>query len=395
MTTKVNYASIPTDHLTEVRHTRLASIDALRGLVIVIMLIDHIRDTFFLHVQVADPVNVADTSSGMFLIRLLSSLCAPIFVLLTGLSAYLYGVKHSKNQTAKFLLSRGLILMLLELTVINFAWTGQLPPSMIYLQVIWCIGLSMVLVAGLIYLPKLAQWIVAIGLIFGHNALDTIQLTSLDSLHTIWALLHQRDVIELTSNISARSSYPLLPWPGVMLLGYLIGVYFTDNVDSTKRWSFLIKAGVGLIVLFTILRLTNTYGDLPWASGDHWYVTAMSFLALTKYPPSLLFLLSTLGVGALLLALFEHKRLSNHLTILVNFGSAPMFFYIVHLYIIRLGYLAVFVIFGANQGKYFGFDSLAYLWLVFVIVMPPLYYLTRWFGRLKQRRKDIRWLKYF
>ena len=211
----------------------------------------------------------------------------------------------------------------------------------------------------------------------------------------IWALLHQRDVIGLTSNISARSSYPLLPWPGVMLLGYLIGVYFTDNVDSAKRRSFLLKAGVGLIILFTILRLTNTYGDSPWASGEHWYITAMSFLALTKYPPSLLFLLSTLGVGALLLALFEHKRLSNYLNVLVNFGSAPMFFYIVHLYVIRLGYLAVFVIVGANQGKYFGFDSLIYLWLVFVIVMPPLYYLTRWFGRLKQRRKDIRWLKYF
>ena len=375
--------------------SRLASIDALRGLVIIIMLLDHIRDTYFIHIQLSDPVNVTETSVGLFLVRLLSSLCAPVFIFLTGLSACLYGFQHSKIQLAKFLLSRGLILMLLEVTVINFAWTGQLSPSIVYLQVIWCIGLSMVVMAGLIYLPRPFQWVLALGLIFGHNLLDAIELTTADNLHTLWALLHQRDLIPLSVELSARSSYPLLPWPGVMLFGYLLGPYFKKEITVNKRVSGLLTAAGFILATFVLIRFVNGYGDHPWFTGEHWYISVMSFLSLTKYPPSLLYLLLTLGVGFILLALFERKQNSVFIKVLADFGSAPMFFYIVHLYMIRLAYLAIFKTVGANQGKFFGFDHLAWLWLVFVIALPPLYFLTRWFGQLKQRRKDIAWLKYF
>ncbi|GHG01525.1 DUF1624 domain-containing protein [Thalassotalea marina] len=374
---------------------RLASIDALRGLVIVFMLIDHLRDMFYLHVQVADPVNVNVTEPALFLLRLLSSLCAPIFVLLTGLSAYLYGLHHTKQEVAKFLFKRGAILVLLELTVISVAWTGSIPPSKLYLQVIWVIGLSMMLMSALIYLPKKVQWGLAITLIAGHNALDSIQLPSEHTFHTIWAILHQRDWLQITDSLSARTSYPLIPWPGIMLLGYLLGCCFNPVISAQSRQKQLLKLSGGFMVCFILIRMSNLYGDAPWFVGEHFGITLMSFFALTKYPPSLLFTLFTLSIGFVLLVWFEQRQQSKLTKILLDFGSAPMFFYISHLYIIGITYLLCVNIWGKNQGKYFGFDHLGWLWLLFVLMIVPLYFATKWFGKLKQRRKDIRWLKYF
>ncbi|MDP2561922.1 DUF1624 domain-containing protein [Psychrobium sp. 1_MG-2023] len=375
--------------------SRLASIDALRGLVIVIMLIDHIRDVFFLHVQIGDPVNVLDTDFSHFILRLLSSLCAPIFVLLTGLSAYLYSLHHSRKQLAQFLFSRGLLLVMLEITVISIAWTGTVPPEKLYLQVIWVIGLSMILMSMFIYLPRSALWLIAIVGIAGHNMLDNIILDSQHHLHTLWAIIHQRDWIELTTTLKARTSYPLVPWPSIMVLGFLIGPLIYNSTTNQLNPRRLLQIGGGLLVSFVLLRSLNVYGDSPWFGGDHIGITIMSFFALTKYPPSLLFILFTSGVGCLILAYFDSRTTNYLVRPLTHFGSAPMFFYITHLYMIGISYLVFVISFGKTQGKYFGFDHLGYLWLMFIVLIIPLYFMTRWFGRLKQRRRDIRWLKYF
>lgn len=374
---------------------RLINIDALRGLVIVFMLIDHLRDMFYLHVQVADPVDVTVTEPALFLLRLLSSLCAPIFVLLTGLSAYLYALNHSKHEVAKFLFTRGAILILLELTVISVAWTGSIPPSKLYLQVIWVIGLSMMLMSVLIYLPNKLQWAIAILLIVGHNALDNIYLPSDHRFHTIWAILHQRDWLVLTETLKARTSYPLIPWPGIMLLGYLLGRLFQPSTPAEFRYKKLLQLSIFFMISFILIRVVNLYGDTAWFIGENLGITVMSFFALTKYPPSLLFTLFTLSIGFILLVWFEKKPTNKLTKICVNFGSAPMFFYISHLYVIGILYLVCVNIWGKTQGKYFGFDHLGWLWFLFCLMIVPLYFATKWFGQLKQRRKDIRWLKYF
>ncbi|MBQ4827986.1 DUF1624 domain-containing protein [Alteromonas sp. MMG017] len=375
--------------------TRLASIDALRGLVIVIMFIDHLRDYFFSYLIIDDPINVTTADTAQFVIRLFSSVCAPMFVLLTGISAYLYGQSHSKREVSTFLLKRGLFLMLLELTVVNTAWTGKIPPDTFYLQVIWAIGLSMVALSLFIHLPKPTQWLIVLTGIAGHNVLDGFVLSSNHSLHTAWSLFHQRDWIMITDSVSARTSYPLLPWPCVMLLGYQLGKVFEPKINSKTRQLSLAKQGLLSLAVFFLVRTVNVYGDKQWTANGDGGTTLMSFFALTKYPPSLLFLLFTLGVGLLLMACIERWKDSRLTHLLVPLGTAPMFFYILHLYLIGITYLLCVSFFGANHGERFGFDKMWQLWTVFAILMPPLYYATLWFGQLKQRRKDIRWLKYF
>ncbi len=186
---------------------RLLAIDALRGLVIVIMLLDHVRETFFLHQQVGDPMDVSATSPALFFSRLLTHLCAPAFVFLAGLSAWLYGAGN-RGATAAFLAKRGVFLIALELLVVNFAWTFQFPPSVIYLQVIWVIGLSMLALAALLWLPRAALAAVGLVLVAGHNALDAVHFAAGHAMHLPWAVLHDRGWIELGDTLRMRTSYP-------------------------------------------------------------------------------------------------------------------------------------------------------------------------------------------
>ncbi|MEM9669186.1 MAG: heparan-alpha-glucosaminide N-acetyltransferase domain-containing protein [Pseudomonadota bacterium] len=375
--------------------SRIGSIDALRGVVMVIMLIDHIRETFYLHKQVADPVDVTTTEPELFFIRFLSSLCAPVFVFLTGLGAWLYGRSHTRAETSAFLLKRGLFLILLEVTVINFSWTGQLPPSTIYLQVIWVIGLAMVALAGLLYLPRIALFALAVLLVAGHHVLEPISVEPGSFWHPVWAIIYQRDWIEFGESLRARTSYPLLPWIGVIGLGYVIGPWFSSEVSPSTRMRRLTLAGIGALIAFIILRWLNIYGDAPRIVDPDTATALMSFLSLTKYPPSLFFNLSTLGVGALLLAGFERLGDNKTLARLSVFGAAPMFFYIMHLYVLKIIYVICLVLFGKNQGDYFGLSSVATLMPVFVVLLTLFYFPTSWFSRLKRRRRDIGWLKYF
>lgn len=375
---------------------RLLCIDALRGLVIVFMLLDHVRETFLLHRQVSDPMDAASTDPWLFLSRTLAHLCAPVFVLLTGLSAYLYGEKHQgKAAVSAFLFKRGLVLVLLEFTLVSLAWTLELPPKVIYLQVIWAIGLSMIALAGLVWLPRPLLVVIGVLIVAGHNLLDPLHFAAGSALHIPWAILHDRGWIEVADNLRLRTSYPLLPWIGVIALGYAMGPWFAKGADAQARQRRLLLTGIGALAGFLLLRLLNGYGEARWQVGETTLRTLMSFFNITKYPPSLLFLALTLGVGLLLLRRFEHLQGSRMIKALSVFGAAPMFFYLLHLYVLKLLYLIGVACFGLNQGSYFGFDGIWAIWLTAMVLSIALYPPVRWFAALKARRRDIGWLKYF
>ena len=376
--------------------TRLIAIDALRGLVMLFMLVDHVRETFFLYMQVTDPVDATTTDPGLFYTRLLSTFCAPTFVALTGLSAWLYGQSHSKGQVSEFVLKRGLFLIVLEFTVVGYAWPTQapaFPPTAIWLQVIWAIGISMIALAALLHLPRVAQFAVGLAIVCLHNLLDPIRLTADQPGYVAWAILHQRSLMEF-GGIAVKTTYPILPWIGVILLGYACGPWFAKGSDPQRRIRRLAMTGVGLVLGFVLIRYLNVYGDKPWFVAENSTRTVMSFLALTKYPPSLLFLMPTVGTGCLLLALFEkfeNSRVMPHLALL---GGAPMFYYVLHLYVLKLIYNVALALYGPTKGTVFGVDNLSTVWIWVALLILPLYYPTRWFAQLKQRRKDIWWLKY-
>ena len=375
---------------------RLTSIDQLRGTVIVLMLLDHVRETFYLHAQVADPMAVDQVEPALFVSRLLAHLCAPVFVLLTGLSAWLYGSGQAqgKRAAAAFLLKRGLFLVALEVLVVNLAWTLQFPPSVVYLQVIWAIGLSMIALAGLLWLPRGVLAVVALGLIAGHNLLDDVQVQGNGAWAVLWKVLHQRDWIELGQHLRLRTSYPVLPWIGVIALGYVLGPWFARGGDAVLRQKRLLWAGGGALLGFVVLRALNVYGDAPWQALGTAGQTLMSVLNVTKYPPSLLFLLLTLGIGLLVLRLYERPALSRALAPLASIGAAPMFFYLLHLYVLKLLYVLAEARWGHTHGGYFGVDHVATLWAITAVLALGLYWPTRAFARLKARRRDIAWLRY-
>jgi uncharacterized membrane protein len=370
---------------------RLTGIDAVRGLVMVIMLLDHVRDTFCTHWQVGDPMDARIVAPALFFSRTLASLCAPTFIALTGLSAWLYGQTHSRAETSRFLLTRGLFLMLLEVTLVSFAWSGRLPPQTLWLQVIWAIGVCMIALAGLIHLPRIAIAMIGGVIVAGHNLLDPIVLTPGSPWFEPWAMIHQRSAFAFMG-ITIKTSYPVLPWIGVIALGYAIGPWFQRTAEERRRWLALL--GFALILAFVLLRTINGYGDVPWAPvpGDT-LRSVMSFMALTKYPPSLLFLLPTLGVAALLLASFEGRKGPVTQTLAIM-GGAPMFFYLLHLYVLRILYTAAIAIWGPNHGEVFGLPSVGAMWLMYLLLIVPLYVPTKWFAELKRRRRDLHWLRY-
>ncbi|AYG44572.1 DUF1624 domain-containing protein [Pseudomonas sp. Leaf58] len=375
---------------------RLQSIDALRGLVILFMLLDHVRETFFLHRQVSDPMAIDTTEPSLFFSRTLAHLCAPVFVLLTGLSAWLYGEKHQgRGDVSAFLFKRGLFLVVLEFTLVNFAWTFQLPPSVIYLQVIWAIGVSMIALSLMVWLPRAALITLGAVIVAGHNLLDGLHFGVESALHVPWAILHDRGWLELSENLRLRTSYPVLPWIGVIALGYGLGPWFARGREAGQRQQRLLQAGLIALLGFAVLRMLNGYGEAPWSGYATFTHTLMSVFNITKYPPSLLFLALTLGCGLLLLRAFERAGPTRWLAALAVFGAAPMFFYLLHLYVLKLLYLACVALFGHNHGDYFGFEGISAVWLGAVLLAVTLYLPVRGFARLKARRRDITWLKYF
>lgn len=364
--------------------SRIVSIDALRGLVMLLMLVDHVREFIYLHAQVRDPMDLSLTPPGLVLTRLTSHLCAPVFILLTGLSASLHAQKHGdRRATSVFLVKRGLLLILLEVTLVSLAWTRSLAPPILYLQVIWAIGLSMVALAALLWLPRAALIVFAAAVMLGHNLLDGLVLQPSDTGYVLWSILHQRGFIELPWGV-ARTSYPVLPWFGVIAAGYALGPLFSGVAPATRR-SGLLTLGAAALITFLILRGINGYGEpVPWRMEATPLLTALSFVNLTKYPPSADFLLLTLGLGLGLLALFEAVPVRS-LGWLRTFGGAPLFFYLAHLWLLRLLHDGALALGLAGASRRIEAEAPVQIWLVAAALVPPLWLACRWMVGLKRR----------
>lgn len=373
---------------------RIQSIDILRGLVMVIMLLDHVRERFFLHHQVSDPMDLDTTSAPLFFSRLAAHLCAPVFVFLTGLSAWLYAnpINRAPRDPSPFLLKRGLILILLEATLVNFSWFGAY--HTLYLQVIWAIGISMIALALVSALPRVAIFILGVAIVAGHNALSFIEFQPGEWGYSLWTILHDRGYLVEQGLVKIKASYPVLPWIGVILLGYVTGPLFAQNQEPQRRQRRLIQLSFALLALLALLRGGNLYGEtLAWQIQADALTTFMDMVNFTKYPPSLDFILLTLGIGFGLMVYFERTQ-SRLTAILATFGSAPMFFYIAHLYLLLLLYTVFHGLYGANKGQYFGFDHLWQIWLMTAVLAAVLYWPTKAFSHYKHRRRGG-WTQYF
>ena len=377
-----------------VKNARVASIDVMRGLVMMIMMLDHVRETFFLRWQVTDPMDVAQTEPALFFSRFAAHFCAPMFVFLTGLSAWLYAHPSAGPRPATgFLLKRGLFLVVLEVLVVSVAWTGIFPAPTIYLQVIWVIGLAMIALALLHQLPRAVLAVIGLVIVGGHNLLTPVTFAPGDWGYIPWTILHDRGFLVAEGALKIKVSYPLLPWIGVIVLGYVAGPWYARTVDSARRRSLLVTAGVAALAVLLVLRGLNIYGEtLDWTTGETALRTVMSFLNLTKYPPSLAFLLLTLGVGLVVLGWLE-QRDNLFLRVCASFGGAPMFYYLLHLFLLLgLQKLAV-AMFGANYGSRYEFDHLWQVWLLSAALIPLLYWPCKAFAAFK-RRTSMGWVRY-
>ena len=297
----------------------------------VIMALDHVRMYFASGTWYSSPTDLATTTPLLFYTRWITHFCAPVFIFLAGTSAFLYGQKKgSAGQTALFLFTRGLWLVFVEIAIVSFGWTFDATYSYVILQVIWAIGVSMIALAGLVLLPMPVNLGVGMLLVFGHNLLDPITVQGSGFAEYLWYVLHQpRLVIEPERIISIF--YPVLPWMGVMALGYAAGPLIKAETPAVRRTLWLLGVGLVATVLFILLRLSNGYGEpATWQPLGTGTFTLISFLNTSKYPPSLHFLLMTLGPTLVLLALIEYTRIRTSNPFVV-FGRVPFFFYILHI----------------------------------------------------------------
>jgi uncharacterized membrane protein len=386
----------------------MSSLDILRGLVMVVMALDHVRD-FVMTAAVQDPTADPASSPLLFATRWITHFCAPTFVFLAGTSAGLMTRRKRPTELASFLLTRGLWLLVLEVLVISITWSfapmgiaelgGR---TYVALQVIWAIGASMVVLAGAQFLGRRACLVIGAAILLGHNLLDAVWPAASTTGHTaaVWAVLHARQLYEV-GPFAIFFSYPLLPWIGVILVGY--GAAGLFELPEKQRSERLLRIGMGLIIAFILVRALNRYGDPnPWDfDPSSTAASIMSFLGTTKYPPSLLYILMTLGPAAIACAFVErlHRPIRDAL---VTFGRAPLAFYIAHLYLIH----AAAIVLGIAQGfpaeqflthyRYFpkGFGvGLAGVYLIWIAIVVILYPLCRWVTAVKARRHNW-WLSY-
>ena len=387
---------------------RITSIDLLRGLVIILMALDHVRMYFGEGTWYSDPTNLATTAPLLFFTRWLTHFCAPVFVFLAGTSAYLSGIKKSNTkEISRALFTRGLWLVFVELIIVNFAWTFDVSYSFRLLQVIWAIGISMVVLSVLVFLPK--QLILGIGLIlvFGHNLLDGITVSGNAFNDMLWYTLHQPNFLILDSRNVINFVYPALPWIGLMAIGYVFGTLYNSGFDSAQRKILLSRIGIGIIAFFLILRGFNLYGEPKlWSEQNSFIYSLMSFLNTSKYPPSLHFLLMTMGPTMIFLSLSENSQSKISKPIIV-FGKIPFFFYVVHLYFIH-ALASIFLVYQGQawdayvlsareimSGRLGSFgvrlDAVYVIWIVVVVMLYPL---CRWYQIYKERHPEKRWLSY-
>jgi uncharacterized membrane protein len=380
------------------RPARTLSIDLVRGAVMVLMVLDHARDFWFGFKP--EPTDLATTNVLLFATRWVTHFCAPVFVFLAGTSAYLYGKRHGPERVTSYLLSRGAWLVALELTIVRLGWVPELGYHFSVLQVIWAIGWSMIVLALLCRLPVVAVAAVGAVIVAGHNLLDRFDGDDHGAWQSLWLLLHKRGIIEPVPHHVLFVAYPLLAWFGVIALGYAFGSIFDRPAEERQR--LLLPIGLAATLGFFVLRALDVYGDpSPWSAQPRGAVfTVLSFFNCTKYPPSFLYLLMTLGPAILCLRALDRIDVPAWLAPLAVFGRVPLLFYVAHLYLLR--YTAAPI--SAMKFGPTAFDPppghaasaelplfTAYLaWLTALVLLYPL---CLWFSKLKARRRDW-WLSY-
>lgn len=394
-------------------NARIQSVDFLRGLVIAIMALDHVRD-YVSNVSYS-PLDLDQTNAALFLTRWITHFCAPVFIFLAGTSAGFQ--RHAGKQgkeLSMFLLKRGVWLVILELTFVKLAWMFDLKLFVGYhfLQVIWAIGISMIAMAALVWLPLRAIAAIGVIMVFGHNLLTPVDAAVMAGLAQggplptatsigdgLWLFLHMNGAIPIGPTL-AYIAYPVVPWIGVMALGYVFAEFYRQ--DDARRQSLLLKIGIGTAALFLVLRAINLYGDpFPWALQDDAVSTVLSFLNVTKYPPSLSFILMTMAPAFILLSVSEKWR-GKAFDVFVTFGRVPLFFYVIHLYAAHLAAVLLaaaqgngaastmtfFIFFPPEHGV-----GLVGVYLFWIAIVVGLYFPCRWFADVKKRSKKW-WMSY-
>ncbi|HXR16279.1 MAG TPA: heparan-alpha-glucosaminide N-acetyltransferase domain-containing protein [Terriglobales bacterium] len=391
------------------KRVRLESIDIVRGFIMILMALDHVRD--FFGVPGANPTDLSSTTVALFFTRWITHFCAPTFFLLTGTGAYLSLRKKSKRELSTFLFTRGLWLIFLEIVVTrDLGWQFNFDYHITMLMVLWALGWSMIVLSALVWLPT--SLVAAFGLVMvvSHNLLDSIQ-----SSNPLWTILHSPNFILTRPEHSIRVPYSLIPWVGVTAAGYSFGQIYSSISGAKSAWApdrrraFLLRLGMGLTAAFIVLRGINFYGDpVRWSTQKSAIFTVLSFLNTNKYPPSLLFLLMTLGPAMLFLWAVD-GRTPRWLRPALVFGKVPMFYYLLHIPLIHL--LAIAVCYARYGQVHWMFESpspdkfpvtpppgwgfsLPIVYLVWAVVVVALYPLCRWFAGVRQRRSDA-WLSYF
>jgi uncharacterized membrane protein len=386
---------------------RISSIDLMRGVVMVIMALDHTRDFFHEGALTSNPTDLQTTTPILFFTRWITHFCAPTFVMLAGTSIFISSLKKSKNELSLFLLTRGFWLIVLEVVVMRFSFFFNFYYDVTIFQVIFVIGASMICMAAISRLPYTAILSIGILLLFGHNIGDYFRLENGDTFFGAWAILRQTGFLSLAPDHGLMVMYPVLPWLGIMTLGYALGKLYTKEFSSQRRQKMLLTIGGLAILGFIVLRLINSYGDpSPWTTQKTGFYTFMSFLNTTKYPVSLQYTLMTLGPILVILGLLEKVNLSFLNPFLV-FGRVPLFYYILHFYLIHTVSLILFM---NKTGKSlseidFHFNksfggltpeagySLFWVYVAWISVILLLYPVCKWYNRYKSTHTQW-WLSY-
>jgi uncharacterized membrane protein len=380
--------------------SRLESIDVVRGVIMIIMALDHTRDFFGIPGQ--NPTNLASATAALFLTRWITFVCAPVFFLLTGTGAYLSLRRRSAGELSRFLLTRGLWLIVLELSLVRcFAYQFNVDYRVTMLLVLWALGWAMITLSMLVRLPAFVVTALGVLLIAGHNVFDSVNVAS-----PVWSILHSPGFVLNTPERVVFVAYPLIPWIGVTAAGYGLGHVY--GWDTDRRRAFLLRLGLALSLAFVVIRGFNAYGDAArWAGQRTSLFTVLSFLNTTKYPPSLLFLLMTLGPAMVLLWSVD-RGTPRVLRPALVIGKVPLFYYVLHFALIHL--LAVVTCYARYGSAHWMFESpdlahypfspppgwgfsLPIVYVAWVFVVVAMYPLCRWFAAVKQRRSEP-WLSY-
>jgi len=394
----------PTQTITKYRIT---SIDFLRGTIMIIMALDHVRDYLFFGSFYFDPVDLTKTTGAIFFTRWITHFCAPIFLLLTGTSAFLVSQRKSKSELSAFLIKRGIWLVLLELVVTNLGWNFNPAFPMFFLITLWALGISMIFLGVLIYLPW--KWILAISVIMiaGHDLLDGVHAQGNGLAAFGWSLLHEQRPF-VWHNELILVGYPLIPFIAITPLGYCLGQLYGNSFDPVKRRKILFRLGGFALLAFVVLRFINVYGDpVKWSTQKDGFFTFLSFLNVNKYPPSLLYVLLTCGSACLFLAFTEHVK-NGVVKVVSVYGRVPMFYYLIHIYIIHAIALLASAftpgqdwhiwllkqpVWFTHDLKGYGF-SLPVSYVVWIVIVAALYPLCKRYDAYKQSHKDKWWLSY-